>query len=167
MKGDLALDLLHDLVDVAVEDGHRPKALEVVERARGIVRAPSPLRIDAPERDVCEDDNWRRRRAFLEVVLQPFELVVAEIAQAAGLEIDHVNEADEMHAVGVEAVPAGALRAAAIALEIELVLIIDDVMLARHVMHIEASLRDDAIGIVEFGHLGEMRDVAGMNDEGR
>ena len=103
----------------------------------------------------------------LRSLLQPFELVVAEIAQAAGLEVDHVDEADEMHAVGVEAVPACALGAAPVALAIELLLGIDDVVLARHVMHVEASLRDDAIGIVELRQLGEMRDVAGVNDEGR
>jgi hypothetical protein len=34
-------------------------------------------------------------------------------------------------------------------------------------MHVEASLRDDAVGIVELGQLGEMRDVAGVKDEGR
>jgi hypothetical protein len=34
-------------------------------------------------------------------------------------------------------------------------------------MHVEAGLRDDAIGIVELGQPGEMRDVAGVNEEGR
>ena len=61
-----------------------------------------------------------RGRAALQIVLQPFELLGAEIAEAAGLEIDDVDEADEMHAVGVEAVPAGALGAVAVALAIEL-----------------------------------------------
>ena len=72
-----------------------------------------------------------------------------------------------MHAVGVEAVPAGALGAAAVALAVELLVIVEDVVLARDVVHVEARLRDDAIGVVELGRLGEMRDVAGMNDEGR
>ena len=40
-------------------------------------------------------------------------------------------------------------------------------MLARHVMHIELGLRDDAFGIVEFGDLRQMGDVAGVNHEGR
>ena len=38
-------------------------------------------------------------------------------------------------------------------------------MLAGNVVHVEAGLGDDAVGVVEFGRLGEMRDVAGMNDE--
>ena len=33
-------------------------------------------------------------------------------------------------------------------------------------MHVEPGLRDDAVGVVEFGRLGEMGDIAGMNDEG-
>jgi hypothetical protein len=31
-------------------------------------------------------------------------------------------------------------------------------------MHIEAGLGDDAVGIIELGRLGEMREVAGMNN---
>ena len=104
--------------------------------------------------------------AALEVVLQPFELLVAEIAQAAGLEIDHVDEADEVHAVGVEAVPARALGAATVAVAVELHVLVEDVVFARHVMHVEPGLRDDAVGVVEFGRLGEMGDIAGVNDEG-
>src|SRR2546427_357562 len=73
-----------------------------------------------------------------------------EGAVPAGLEIEHIDEADEMHAIGVEAVPAGALRAATIALTIELLLIIEEVMLARHIVHVEASLGDDPVGVVEF-----------------
>ena len=113
-----------------------------------------------------EDDDRSRCRPALEVVLQPFELLVAEIAQSAGLEIDDVDEADEMHAVGVEAVPARAFGAATVAVAVELHVLVEDVMFARHVMHVEPGLRDDAVGVVELGRLGEMGDIAGMNDEG-
>src|SRR5215472_11004323 len=99
VKGDVALDLLHDLVDVTVEYRHRAEALEIVESARRVFGAPAPGWIDRPQRNVREDDDRSRCPPALEVVLQPFELLVAEIAQAAGLEIDNVDEADEMHAV--------------------------------------------------------------------
>jgi hypothetical protein len=33
MEGDVALDLLDDLMDVPVEDGHRTEALQTAERA--------------------------------------------------------------------------------------------------------------------------------------
>ena len=91
--------------------------------------------------------------AALDVVLEPVELLVAEIAEPAGLEVDDVDEADEVHAVGVEAVPAGALGAAAVALEVELPVLVEDVVLAGDVVHVEARLRDDAVGVVEFRRL--------------
>ena len=74
---------------------------------------------------------------------------------------------DEVHAAGVEAVPAVALRAAAVALAIELRLLVDDVVLAGDVMHVELGLRDDLVGVVELGGLRQMRDVAGVDHERR
>src|SRR5207244_2171562 len=41
------------------------------------------------------------------------------------------------------------------------------VMLARHVMHVEPRLRNNAFGIVEFGWLRQMRDVASVYHERR
>jgi hypothetical protein len=43
---------------------------------------------------------------------------------------------------------------------VELELIIEEVMLAGHVVHVEARLGDDSVGIVEFGRLEGMRDIA-------
>ena len=56
-----------------------------------------------------------------------------------------------MHAAGVERVPAGTLGAAPVALAVELDLLVDEIVLARHVMHVEPGLRDDAVGVVELG----------------
>src|SRR5262249_26940678 len=106
VERDVALALLHELVDVAVETRPRPEALEIVEGAGRVFGAPAPGRVDGPQWNVREDDDRGRCRPALEVVLQPFELLVAEIAQSASLEIDNVDEADEVHAVGVEAIPA-------------------------------------------------------------
>src|SRR6516162_10486167 len=67
---------------------------------------------------------------------------------------------------GVEAIPARAFGAATVAVAVELHALVENVVFARHIMHVEPGLRDDAVGIVEFGRLGEMGDIAGMNDEG-
>ena len=73
-----------------------------------------------------------------------------------------------MDAMIVIAVPAGALRALAVAFEIGLAaLFVDDVVLAGHPMNWHAGLAEYLVGIIEFGRLGKMRDVAGVNDEGR
>src|SRR5664279_3274113 len=50
VEGDVALDLLHHLVDVAVQDGHGAKTFEVIQRTAAVFGAPAPLRIDGPQR---------------------------------------------------------------------------------------------------------------------
>src|ERR1700746_2287273 len=50
MERDVALDLLLDLVDVAVEHGDRPEALQIAESAGSVLGSPSPFLIDRPQR---------------------------------------------------------------------------------------------------------------------
>src|SRR5208282_5757981 len=57
VERDVAFDLLHHLVDVAVEHRHRTEALEEFERAAAVFGAPAPIRIDGPERNVGEHDD--------------------------------------------------------------------------------------------------------------
>ena len=150
MEGDVALDLLHDLVDVTVEHGYRAEALEIGQCARAVLGPPTPFGINRPQWNMGKYHNRGRRRPALEIALKPFELLVAKVAETAGLQIDDIDQANEMHAVGIEAVPARTLAATPVALSVEFHLLVDDVMLARHVVHIETSLRDDALGIVEL-----------------
>src|SRR5450759_1362635 len=156
VEGDVALDLLHHLVDVAVQHRHRAKTLEVIQRAGAVLGAPAPLRIHRPQWDMGEHHDRRGLRFSLEIVLQPFQLLGAEIAEAAGLEVHHIDEADEVDAASVERVPAGAPGALAVAFLVELDLFIDEIVFARHVMHVEPGLRDDAFGVVELGRLRQM-----------
>ena len=152
-------------MDVAVEHGHRPELLEQLERAGAVPGAPAPLLVHDPQRDVGEHHDRRRGRLALEVVGEPGDLLVTQRAEAAGLQVDHVDEADEVHAVLVEAVPAGALGVLAVALAVELDLFVDDVVLARHVVHVEAGGLDDAVGVVELLRLRQVGDVAGVDHE--
>ena len=166
MERDVAFDLLHELVDVAVENGHRAEALEIAERDGSVVRTPAPARIDRPQGDVGEDDDRRRGAQALDVVLQPLELIGSEKAEAAGLQVGHVDEADEVHAGLIEAVPAGALGVLAVALEIGLAgPLIDDIVLTGNVVHLQTGAADELCGVVELGRLGEMRDVSGVQHE--
>src|SRR5262249_19559763 len=162
MEGDVAFDLLHHLMDVAVEYRHRAETLEQLERAAAVLGAPAPFRVNGPERDVREYHDRRRGRAILHVGCEPGELVGAEIAEPAGFQIDHIDQADEMHAASVEAVPASALAAAAVALAVELAVLVEEIVLARHVTHVEPRLRNDAVSVVKFRHLRQMTDVAGV-----
>ena len=106
VKGDVSLHLLHDLMDVAVQHGHRPEPAQEGERLRAIIRAPAPILAHGPERNVREYDDGLARRPVREVALQPDELLGAEITEPAGLKVLHVVERDEVHALLIEAVPA-------------------------------------------------------------
>src|SRR6202020_2977802 len=111
-----------------------------------VLCAPAPFGVDRPQRDVRKHYDRRRSGAAFHVGGEPGELIGAEIAEAAGFQIDDIHEPDKVHAAGVEAVPAGALRAASVALVIELALLIEEIVFARHVMYVEPALRDDAVG---------------------
>src|SRR6476646_10156485 len=85
-----------------------------------------------------EDDDRRRVRFVLDIVGEPGELVGPEPSKAAGLEVDHVDEANEVNAVIVEAVPTRALGALAVTGEIGLAqALVDDVMLAGNVVNVD------------------------------
>src|SRR5258708_3953647 len=62
VERDVAFHLLHDLMDMPVQDGDGTEALQVSERLLAVVSAPTPFGIHRPERDMSEDDN--RRTAF-------------------------------------------------------------------------------------------------------
>ena len=115
-----------------------------------------------------EDDDGSGIRLVVEIVGEPGELVGSEPSEAAGLEVDHVDETDEVHAVVVEAVPTVPLGAFTVAVEIGLAeALVDDVVLAGNLVDVEPSLTDDLISVVEFVRLGQMGDIARMDHEGR
>src|SRR5579863_5522241 len=102
VEGHVAFDLLRQLVDVAVEDGNRSEPLQQVERTAAVLGAPAPLLVEYLHRDMGEHDDWRAVRLALQVSLEPGELLGAEIAETAALQVDDVDEADEVDAVIVE-----------------------------------------------------------------
>src|SRR5215212_4858692 len=57
VEGDVALDLLHHLVNVTVQYRHRAKPLEVFKRAPAVLGAPAPGGIDRPQWDMGEHDD--------------------------------------------------------------------------------------------------------------
>ena len=158
---DVALHLLHDLMDVPVQHRHRAEALEIGQRLRAVVGAPAPFLIDRPERDMREDDDRLAGGPASQIVLQPLELFVPQIAQAAGLEVLHIVQTDEMHALLVEAVVAlaGPLGES---LEEGLAILVEHIVLARHIMRIEPGAPDDLLGGVELLGARQLADVAGV-----
>src|SRR5271166_5341712 len=114
-----------------------------------------------------EHDNRGRGALVRKVAGEPGDLLGPEIAHAAGLEVNHIDEADEMDAALIERIPPRALGVFAVAIEIGLALpLVDDVMFAWDVINVELGLTYGLIGIVELLRLRQMRDVAGVDHEG-
>src|SRR5262249_59705022 len=95
------------------------------------------------------------------------KLVGSQSSEPARLEIHNIVQADEMYAVVVEAVPALTLGAFAVAVEIGLSqALVDEVVLAGNVVHVEVCFTDQLGGVVELIRLGKVGDVTCMDHEG-
>lgn len=74
--------------------------------------------VDGPQRQMGHDHDRRARRKMGDILLQPVELLVAKGRQSRRLEprleIEDVEQANEVHAGHVEAVPAFAARSFAV-----------------------------------------------------
>ncbi len=162
------LDLLQHLVDVSVQDADRPEPLEEPERLFAVVGTPSPVGVNRPQRDVREDDDRCAARKPPHVVLEPGELLRPQTAEAARLEIEHVDQPDEMRPTVVEAVPPRALGAFAVAVEVALAIVGQNVVLARDVKHpLGLDPPNDLVRRIELARLRELADVACVKDERR
>ena len=116
------------------------------------------------------DHDRRARAQSVEVLLEPGQLIVAEDAEAAGLEVPDIDQPDEVDALEVEAPPAVGGAALAEAVEVRLAVVDEGVVLAGHVEHLVlAELRafEDLIDRVELGWHREVAHVAGVQHEGR
>ena len=63
------------------------------------------------------DNDWRAAAQPGQVLLQPAELILSKVAQPTGLQVEHIDQPDEVHAIVVETAPAAAGRALAVTLE--------------------------------------------------
>src|SRR5580700_4943114 len=104
-------------------------------------------------------------------LLQPFELLVADFGEAggfeAGLKLEHVDQADEVHAAVIEAVPTLALGVFAVTCEIGLAVVgVGDIVLAGQEEHLLVGRFDDLIGVVPLLLFREVADIAGMDEKG-
>src|SRR5215471_7967842 len=153
LVGHLALDLLHDLVDVAVEHGHRAKALQIRQCLRCVLGRPAPLRIEWPHWDVGKHHDRRRGTQPLQILLQPFKLVAAETAGVRFLEAQYVGHRDKMYAGMVKAVAARRRCFLGEALEKLLAVVADDVVLTWYVADRLFDALEDLGSRVELSRL--------------
>src|SRR5437660_12013815 len=101
---------------MTVQHRHRAELLQVRQRLSAIFRAPTPLRIDGPKRNVCEYHDGRAVLQLFPVVFQPLELLVAQRSEPAGFQIHDVDQPDEVRALLAKTVPTRPLAAFSIPL---------------------------------------------------
>src|SRR5258705_2213207 len=132
VKRDAAFDLFYGLMDMAVENCHRAEAFEITQSLRAIFRAPAPLWIYFPQRDVGKDHDGRVTRATFQVVFEPFQLLLTERAEAVLLDVHDVDNPNEMDTAMVKAIPTVTLRIFSETFEIQFAIVARDIMLAGH-----------------------------------
>src|SRR5205823_928388 len=133
MEGHVAFDFLHGLMNVAIQDRDRSKLLQIRKRLPTILRAPSPILIYRPERNVGENDNRGAVRKMLDVFFHPLELLGPQRSQATRFEVHNVHQTDKMNALLLEAVPSGALSVFAETIEVAFAVVINHVVFAGNV----------------------------------
>src|SRR5690242_11483730 len=120
-------------MNMAIENRYRAESLDVRQRLGTVIGAPAPVRIDRPERDVGKQHNRRAVRLRGQIFFQPAQLLVAEQAEAAWFQVEHVDQPDEVHALLIEAVPAETFRSFAVSLEIQLSVVAQAIVFAGDV----------------------------------
>src|ERR1700730_826979 len=75
MKRDVALHLLHDLMNMSVENGYGAEPLHVSERLPAVFGSPAPILIYRPQWDVGKNDDWSAAGPAFQVLLDPFEFL--------------------------------------------------------------------------------------------
>src|SRR5579872_1019883 len=83
MEGNVAFYFQHRLVNVPIQNGYRSESPEQGKRLFAVPRAPAPLRVYGPERDMREYDYRGAVGQSFQIVRQPLKLIGAERTQAA------------------------------------------------------------------------------------
>ena len=96
VESHIALHFLHDLVNVAVEHRHRPKALEIGKRLSAIFGSPAPFGIHRPKRDVGENYDGRTAAPRFEILLNSSATSRWDYYDFAGWGAGPANGVDEV-----------------------------------------------------------------------
>ncbi len=164
VEGDVAVGFGKQLVHMAVEAGHRGEAAQVTQGLGGVVGAPAPVRVHGEQRDVAEHNDRGVSGQRGDVFFDELKLIGSQMAQLG--HVQGVHQRDDVHAGGVEAVPAVAPGACAERLAVLLAAVIDGIVFPGHgedVRGVEPG--QHLLDLVELVGGGQMRQVAGVDDE--
>ncbi len=115
---------------------------------------------------MSEDNDRRARAAAAEILLHPGELLRTQVAGAAVLRLQHVDECHEMHACVVEAVVALVARGLAEAVEVFAHRGVGHIVFARYrVQFARFQPTQQLLRHIELFGLGQVRDVSRVQGE--
>ncbi len=115
-----------------------------------------------------EYDDRGAGGASLEIRSDPVQLLRTEAPQSSGLEIQNVDQRDEVHAGVIKAVITPVLRGLAEPREVFAAGRIGNVMLPGGGVQFRGSqLREQLLGEIKFRSLGQVGDVARVDDQRR
>src|SRR5437899_3118506 len=119
---------------------------------------------------MCEDYDWCVAAKSFYILFEPRKLFLAELPQAARLKIEDVDQANEMNAVLIEAVPTGTFGfdALQVSFAVEFASIVEHIMLAGNMENVfgSAALKYFIKG-VELLRLRQLRDISCVDQERR
>ena len=82
------------------------------------------------------------------------------------MQVDDIDQTDEVHAVGVEAVPAVAVRPLAVMIEVALAVVFQDVVLTGHGVDLQIGGAQQLRASIELLGCRKMSNIAGVDQEG-
>src|SRR6266513_341096 len=117
-----------------------------------------------------EDHNRRARFETFHIAFEPFELLISELPQTAGLKVKHIDQSNEMDTVLIEAIPAGAFAfdVLQVSFTVKFSAIVEHIMLPGHVENVlgPAAL-ENLIECVELLQLRQLGDISRVDKERR
>ena len=165
MERNMPFHLLRDLVDVPVEHGDRTEPRQELQRLGGIVRAPAPVGIHGPQRDVGEHDDRRGGWPSGQVRLQPFSCAAPRLPIPPGFRSATLTSATKCTPLWSKLYQPAPWLPLPKRLRNAFPPAVEHVMLAGDEEHRQAGFLQDLVGVVELVVARELRDVAGMDDE--
>ncbi|GAB4721756.1 hypothetical protein MOKP126_12920 [Mycobacterium avium subsp. hominissuis] len=149
---------------MAVEAGDGGEPAQITQCLRGVVGAPTPLRVHREQRDVAEHDDGSVAGQAGDVLFDELQLVGAQVPELA--QIQRVDQRDQVHTGHVEAVPAVTGRTRPEDAAVLLPRVVDRIVLAGHGEHVRGLQRaHHLLGLVELLGRGQVGEIAGVDDE--
>src|SRR5712671_4965205 len=164
MECHVSFHLLHHLMNVSVQYGHRAEAFQQIEGLRAILGGPAPVRICGPQWNMSKDHDRSAGPQFGHIALEPRHLLVSQRAHA--FELRRIVQPNEMDPFVVEALPTPPGGALTVTLHVLLALVSQQVVLSGDEERLLlAHPFKELVQGIELTGLRQVRQIPRMKDE--